>query len=116
VPPPNLSLSLSLPLSLLTRPPAPIHRRLFHTLVRFDPVYVVYFKCNKKRIQDYPNLLGFVRDVYSIEPVKRSINMKHIKTHYFTSHPSLNGHSIIPAGLGPDLDVPSGRGEPVKLA
>jgi putative glutathione S-transferase len=83
--------------------------RLFMTLVRFDPVYITYFKTNKKRIVDYPNLLGFVRDVYSIEEVKNTFSMDHIKTHYFTSHPVLNTYGIIPAYDGPDLTVPSGR-------
>lgn len=83
--------------------------RLFMTLVRFDPVYVTYFKTNKKRITDYPNLLGFVRDVYSNEDVKRTISMEHIKTHYFTSHPVFNTFGIIPTYDGPDLEVPSGR-------
>jgi putative glutathione S-transferase len=83
--------------------------RLFMTLVRFDPVYITYFKTNKKRLVDYPNLLGFVRDVYSMEAVKESINMDHIKTHYFTSHPVHNTFGIIPAYDGPDLDVPHGR-------
>ena len=83
--------------------------RLFMTLVRFDPVYVTYFKTNQKRIVDYPNLLGFVRDVYSMEPIKKSINMDHIKTHYFTSHPVHNTFGIIPVYNGPDLDVPHGR-------
>lgn len=83
--------------------------RLFMTLVRFDPVYGTYFKANVKRLVDYPNLLGFVRDVYAMEAVKKSISMDHIKTHYFTSHPALNTYGIIPAYDGPDLEVPSGR-------
>jgi len=83
--------------------------RLFMTLVRFDPVYVTYFKTNLKRISDYPNLLGFVRDVYSMPAMKEVINMDHIKTHYFTSHPHLNTYGIIPVLNGADLEVPSGR-------
>jgi len=83
--------------------------RLFHTLVRFDPVYHTYFKTNSKRVSDFPQLLGFVRDVYSIEAVQRTINMKHIKMHYFTSHPFLNTFAIIPVHNGPELSVPSGR-------
>jgi len=83
--------------------------RLFMTLVRFDPVYVTYFKTNKKRIVDYPNLLGFVRDIYSMEAVKKCINFDHIKIHYFTSHPIFNTFGIIPIYDGPDLDVPHGR-------
>ena len=77
---------------------------------RFDPVYTCYFKTNAKRISDYPNLLGFVRDVYSMPPIKRSINMPHIKTHYYASHPHLNTFAIIPTYDGPDLSEPSGRG------
>lgn len=83
--------------------------RLYHTLVRFDPVYTCYFKTNAKRIADYPNLLGFVRDVYSIEAVRSTTNLTHVKTHYFTSHPTLNHFGIIPIGEGPDLAVPHGR-------
>lgn len=83
--------------------------RLFMTLVRFDPVYITYFKTNQARIVDYPNLLGFTRDVYSMEPVKKTINMDHIKLHYFSSHPSLNTYGIVPIYNGPDLEIPHGR-------
>ena len=58
--------------------------RLFMTLVRFDEVYVVYFKCNIRRVADYPNILQYMRDLYQTPGVKESINMEHIKTHYFT--------------------------------
>lgn len=84
--------------------------RLFHTLVRFDPVYVCYFKTNVRRIADYHNLLGFVRDVYSIESIAATINLQHIKAHYFTSHPHLNTYAIIPKSNGPDLTLPHARG------
>jgi len=83
--------------------------RLFMTLVRFDPVYITYFKTNKKRLVDYPNLLGFVRDVYTIPEIKANHSIDHIKTHYFTSHPAMNTYGIIPAYDGPDLEVPHGR-------
>jgi putative glutathione S-transferase len=83
--------------------------RLFHTLVRFDPVYTCYFKTNVKRIAEYPNLLGYMRDVYSMDAIAGSINMSHIKTHYFTSHPQLNTFAIIPQSNGPDLTLPHGR-------
>merc|ERR1712226_342754 len=84
--------------------------RLFMTLVRFDPVYITYFKTNKKRLVDYPNLLGFVRDVYTSHLEQLNvISMDHIKIHYFTSHPVLNTYAIVPAYNGPDLTVPSGR-------
>merc|ERR1712157_273344 len=82
-----------------------IDLRLYQTLVRFDPVYVVYFKTNYKSIgKDYPNLLKFVRSCYAIPEIKASTNMKHIKTHYFTSHPTLNTYGIIPESNGPDLE------------
>jgi len=83
--------------------------RLFMTLVRFDPVYITYFKTNQKRIVDYSHLLGFIRDVYSMEEVKKTIIMDHIKTHYFSSHPAYNTFGIIPVYDGPDLKVSSGR-------
>merc|ERR1712070_544582 len=83
--------------------------RLYHTLVRFDPVYITYFKTNDKRMADFPNLLAFTRDVYSREAVRRSTNLKHIKAHYFTSHPHLNTFGIIPKHDGADLDVPHHR-------
>ena len=72
--------------------------RLFPTLVRFDEVYVVYFKCNKKRIVDYPNMLNYLREIYQMKGVTESVNMYHIKTHYYTSHPALNHFAIVPAG------------------
>ena len=84
--------------------------RLFCTLVRFDEVYVVYFKTNKKCIREYPNMSNYVRDVYQTEGMKKSVNMWHIKTHYFTSHPVLNANAIIPAGPDWwDLDAPHDR-------
>ncbi|KAL3893053.1 MAG: hypothetical protein SGPRY_014520 [Prymnesium sp.] len=81
-----------------------IDLRLYNTLVRFDPVYVVYFKTSHKRIADYPNLLRFVRTCYAIPEIKAVTNLKHIKMHYFTSHPALNTYGIIPAHNGPDLE------------
>jgi putative glutathione S-transferase len=72
--------------------------RLFVTLVRFDEVYVVYFKTNKKQISEYPNIMRYLKDLWSIEAFKRTTNMPHIKTHYFTSHPKLNYFGIIPEG------------------
>jgi len=74
--------------------------RLFMTLVRFDEVYQVYFKCNKKAIADYPNLRNYCRDLYQTNGIGDSINMDHIKTHYYTSHPTLNHYAVIPAGPG----------------
>lgn len=76
--------------------------RLFTTLVRFDPVYVSHFKCNICRIEDYPNLSNYVRDLYQIEGIQNTVNMQHIKEHYYTSHLTINPTQIIPQG--PNLD------------
>ena len=72
--------------------------RLFMTLVRFDEVYIVYFKTNCRPIASYPNLLNYCRDLFSLPAVAASVHMDHIKTHYFTSHPTLNWYAIIPKG------------------
>ena len=79
--------------------------RLFTTLVRFDPVYVGHFKCNRKRIVDYPNLSGYVRDLYQQPGISDTVNMQHIKDHYYTSHESVNPSRIVPSG--PEIDFMS---------
>lgn len=84
--------------------------RLFTTLVRFDPVYVGHFKCNKKRIADYPNLSGYLRELYQREGIAETVFMDHIKTHYFGSHESVNPTRIVPVGPDQNLDAPHGRG------
>ena len=76
--------------------------RLFTTLVRFDPVYVGHFKCNLKRIVDYPNLSGYVRDLYQQPGIKETVNMEHIKNHYYASHESVNPTRVVPKG--PEID------------
>ena len=76
--------------------------RLFTTLVRFDPVYVGHFKCNLRRIADYPNLSNYLRDLYQVPGVADTVNMRHIKQHYYRSHPAINPTRIVP--LGPELD------------
>lgn len=84
--------------------------RLFTTLVRFDPVYVGHFKCNMKRITDYKNLPGYVRELYQIEGVAETVHMDHIKGHYYASHGTINPTGVVP--MGPELDymAPHGRG------
>lgn len=82
---------------------------LFTTLLRFDPVYVTHFKCNLRRIADYPALWGFTRDVYQIPGVAATVDLDDIKTHYYTSHPSVNPHGIVPVGPVVDLSEPAGR-------
>mmetsp|Transcript_59628 Transcript_59628/g.189739 ORF Transcript_59628/g.189739 Transcript_59628/m.189739 type:complete len:394 (+) Transcript_59628:70-1251(+) len=74
--------------------------RLFMTLVRFDEVYVVYFKTNTKMIREYPNLYNYVKDMYQTTGMAGTVNMDHIKMHYFTSHPVLNHFSVVPLGRG----------------
>lgn len=79
--------------------------RLFVTIVRFDPVYVTHFKTNKKRIIDYPNLYGWLRDVYQSFGIKETVSISHVKNHYFRSHPFINPSGIIP--VGPEIDLDS---------
>jgi putative glutathione S-transferase len=83
--------------------------RLFTTLVRFDPVYFGHFKCNKRRIVDYPNLWGYARDLYQTPGVAETLHVDYIKLHYYGSHANINPSGIIP--LGPDLNfsAPHGR-------
>lgn len=84
--------------------------RLFVTLVRFDAVYVAHFKCNIRRIVDYPNLWGFTRDIYQLPGVAETVNMEHIKRHYFESHRHINPFGIVPDGPQLDFTTPHGRG------
>jgi putative glutathione S-transferase len=82
--------------------------RLFTTLVRFDAVYVGHFKCNIRRIVDYPNLWGYLRDLYQVEGVASTVNIANIKEHYYASHDMINPTRIIP--VGPELDFMSAHG------
>ena len=84
--------------------------RLFTTLVRFDPVYHLHFKCNRKRIIDYPNLWGYTRELYQVPGVRGTVNFDHIVRHYHYSHNSINPHRIIPTNPVLDFDAPHGRG------
>ena len=83
--------------------------RLFTTLLRFDPVYVGHFKCNIRRIADYPNLSRYLRDLYQHEGIAGTIDMDAIKAHYYGSHKSINPTGIIPKGPDQDLTAPHGR-------
>lgn len=84
--------------------------RLFTTLVRFDPVYVGHFKCNLRRIADYPNLSGYLRELYQVPGVRETVDFSHIKGHYYQSHDMINPTRIVPAGPVMDLEAPHGRG------
>ncbi len=76
--------------------------RLFTTLVRFDAVYVTHFKCNLRRLSDYPNLWGFTRELYQLPGIAETVNIDHIKRHYFMTHHAINPCGIVP--LGPEID------------
>lgn len=83
--------------------------RLFTTLLRFDPVYFGHFKCNLKRIIDYPNLSNYLRDLYQVDGIAETINFEHIKSHYYGSHDSINPTLIVPVGPILDLMAPHNR-------
>lgn len=83
---------------------------LFTTLLRFDLVYYAHFKCNVRRIQDYRNLSGFLRELYQIPEIQKTCRLDHIKTHYYWSQTTVNPHRIVPVGPTLDLDSPHGRG------
>ena len=73
-------------------------------------MYAVYFKTNGRLIREMPNTFAFARELYQMPAIKRSVNMQHIKLHYYTSHPSLNVHAIVPVGCASvDLEAPHNR-------
>lgn len=82
---------------------------LFPTLYRFDPVYYVHFKCNLRRLRDYPNLWGYTRDIYQTPGVAETCHLEQIKTHYYTSHESISPRRLVPLGPIIDYDEPHGR-------
>jgi putative glutathione S-transferase len=83
--------------------------RLFTTLLRFDAVYNGHFKCNIRRIADYPALSGYVRELYQWPGVRETVNFHHIKHHYYESHKTINPTGIVPVGPAQDFDAPHGR-------
>lgn len=84
--------------------------RLFTTLIRFDPVYHLHFKCNRRRLIDYPNLWAYTRELYQWPGVAETVDLAHIVRHYHYSHDTLNPHRIIPINPVLDYDAPHGRG------
>lgn len=84
--------------------------RLFTTLVRFDLVYHLHFKCNRRRIVDYPNLWGYVRDLFQRSGVAATVHFDHIVRHYHYSHDTINPYRIIPTNPVLDFNAPHGRG------
>ena len=85
--------------------------RLFTTLVRFDAVYHGHFKCNRQRLVDYPNLWAYTRELYQMPGVSETVNMDHIKLHYYGSHRGINPTGIVPKGPELDFWAPHGRGD-----
>ncbi len=85
--------------------------RLFTTLLRFDMVYVSHFKCNKKRIADYPNLFNYLLELYQVPGIAETVNFDHIKQHYYYSHVELNPTRIVPKGPEQNLNQPHNRGD-----
>ena len=83
--------------------------RLFTTLVRFDAVYHLHFKCNRARLTDYPNLWAYTRDLYQVPGIAETVNMPHIVRHYHYSHDSINPHRILPINPEINWDEPHGR-------
>lgn len=84
--------------------------RLFPTLIRFDPVYHLHFKCNRRRIVDYPNLWGYTRELYQWPGVAATVQVEHFVRHYHYSHDTINPNRIIPINPVLDYDAPHGRG------
>ena len=83
--------------------------RLFTTLVRFDAVYVGHFKCNLRRLVDYPNLWAYTRALFQVPKVAATVRMSHIKGHYYRSHPTVNPSRVVPLGPALDFGAPHGR-------
>lgn len=83
--------------------------RLFTTLVRFDAVYYGHFKCNLRRLVDYPALWAYTRELYQWPGVSQTVDLGHIKAHYYGSHPTINPNRIVPLGPVLDFDAPHGR-------
>ncbi len=82
---------------------------MFTTLLRFDVVYYVHFKCNLRHIWEYPNLWNYLKDIYQYPGVKETCNFDHIKRHYYMSHPNVNPSGVVPIGPIIDLDSPHNR-------
>jgi len=84
--------------------------RLFTTLVRFDVVYYLHFKCNLRRIADYPDLSNYLRDLYQMAGIAETVDFEHIKKHYYGSHTNINPSGIVPLGPAINIDAPHDRG------
>jgi putative glutathione S-transferase len=94
---------------LIAEHPVETDWKLFVTLIRFDAVYYGHFKCNLRRIIDYPNLWGYLRDLYQIPGIAETVNFDHIKRHYYMTHEEINPTRVVPIGPLLDLLTPHGR-------
>lgn len=94
---------------LLGARPTEADVRLFTTLVRFDPVYVGHFKCNRQRLRDFPNLWDYMLEIYSWAGVANTVDMGHIKSHYYASHRTINPTGVVPKGPAIDFNEPHTR-------
>ncbi len=90
--------------------------RLFTTLIRFDAVYYSHFKCNLRQIRDYPNLSNYLRDLYQVPGIASTVNMLHMKAHYYASHETVNPTRIVPKGPELDFTAPHDRNRFRKAA
>jgi putative glutathione S-transferase len=79
--------------------------RLFTTLLRFDPVYVGHFKCNLRRLADYPNLSSYTRELFRAPGIRETVDFEHIKRHYYESHRTINPTGVVPLGPLVDFDA-----------
>lgn len=94
---------------LFGKQPVETDWRTFTTLIRFDPVYHGHFKLNLRRIVDYPNLYGYLRDLYQYPGVAQTVDFDHIKRHYYITHDDINPTRIVPIGPLQYLDMPANR-------
>ncbi len=83
--------------------------RLWTTLVRFDPVYTTHFKCDRRRISDFHHLSGFLREIYQLPGIAETVNLTHIRHHYYRSHKNINPHGVVAIGPLLNWDEPHGR-------
>jgi putative glutathione S-transferase len=107
----ELELRLATSRYLLGEAPTEVDWRLFPTLVRFDAVYYVHFKCNQRRLVDYPNLWAYTRDLYQQPGIAETVAMDQIKRHYYTTHEFLNPSGIVPLGPAVDFLAPHDRSQ-----
>jgi len=83
--------------------------RLFTTLIRFDAVYHGHFKCNRQKLSEFHNISNYVNELYQVPGIKETVDMEHIKTHYYASHITINPTRVVPLGAAQYFDAPHNR-------